>query len=43
MRKLLQILELLRLLVILPFSISNGHKKSAYQRIKRQMMSVNLL
>ncbi len=43
MRKLLQILELLRLLILLPIKISNGQKKRAYQRIKRQMMSVNLL
>ncbi len=43
MRKLLQILELFRLLIILPLNISNGQKKSAYQKIKRQMKSVNLL
>lgn len=43
MKKMLQILELFRLLILLPFNITNGHKKRAYQKIKRQMMSVNLL
>ncbi len=43
MKKLLLILELIRLLILLPFEISNGRKKHAYQKIKRQMMSVNLL
>jgi len=43
MKNLLKILELFRLLVLLPFNISNGHKKRAYQKIKKQMISVNLL
>ncbi len=43
MKKVLQFFELLRLLIILPFRISNGYKKQAYQKIKRQMMLVNLL
>lgn len=43
MRKLLQILELLWLLILLPFQLSNGHKKRAYQKIKRVMMAANLL
>ncbi len=43
MKKALQFFELLRLLIVLPFKISNGHKKRAYQKVKRQMMLVNLL
>ncbi len=43
MKKLLDFFELLRLIILLPFKISNGHKKHAYQKIKRQMLLVNLL
>lgn len=43
MRKLLQVFELIRLIILLPFKISNGKKKQAYKKIKQQMISVNLL
>ncbi|WP_408032310.1 hypothetical protein [Tenacibaculum xiamenense] len=43
MKKLLQFFELIRLLILLPFKISNGKKKQAYKKIKQQMISVNLL
>jgi len=43
MKKVLQILKIIQLLIILPFSISNGSKKRAYNRIKKMMISANLL
>lgn len=43
MRKLLKILELLKLIFLLPFEISNGSKKRAYRKIKQLMISANLL
>jgi len=43
MRKFKQILELIWMLVKLPFQISNGNQKQAYRNIKTQMISVNLL
>ncbi len=43
MKKMLQVFELFRLIILLPFNVTNGRKKRAYQKIKRQLMSVNLL
>lgn len=43
MKNILHFLELLRLLILLPVKISNGYKKQTYQKIKRQMMFLNLL
>ena len=43
MRKLLQILKIIQLLILLPFEISNGSKKRAYMRIKKIMIAANLL
>ena len=44
MKKLLQFIELIWLLITLPFGISiNGKKKQAYKKIKQQMISLNLL
>ncbi|MEX6626344.1 hypothetical protein PG913_02295 [Tenacibaculum pacificus] len=43
MKKIIQFLELLWLLIVLPLEVSNGSKKGAYQKIKRQMILVNLL
>ncbi|WP_418645889.1 hypothetical protein [Tenacibaculum insulae] len=43
MEKTLQFLNLFKMLVLLPFNVSNGYKKRAYKEIKKQMMLVNLL
>jgi len=43
MKKLLSILKVLQLLLVLPFSISNGSKKRAYRKIKKLMIQANLL
>ena len=43
MKKITQILELIWLFIKLPFEISNGQKKRAYQKIKTLMVSANLL
>jgi len=43
MKIILQIVKIIQWLNILPFSIGNGFKKFAYQRIKRIMISANLL
>lgn len=43
MKKALQVVELFRLIFILPFKIFKGRKKQAYKKIKQQMISVNLL
>lgn len=43
MKKLLQILELFKLLLLLPFNITNGKKVRAYQKIKKQLITINLL
>lgn len=43
MKKTLQILKIVQLFIFLPFEISNGAKRKAYQRIKKMMISANLL
>ncbi|MDG1039519.1 MAG: hypothetical protein P8H13_05105 [Polaribacter sp.] len=43
MKKLLQILKIIQLLIVLPFSIANGSKKKSYHKIKRRMIAANLL
>jgi len=43
MKKTLQFLQLIWLLIKLPFKISNGYKKRAYKEIKTLMISANLL
>lgn len=43
MKKILQILKIIQLLAVLPFSIVNGSKKKAYHKIKRMMIAANLL
>jgi len=43
MKRSLQILRILQLFIILPFSIFKGSKKRAYGKIKRLMVSANLL
>ncbi len=43
MKRILQYFKIIQLLIILPFSILNGSKKKAHQRIKRMMIAANLL
>jgi hypothetical protein len=43
MKKTFQILKNIQLFIILPFEISKGSKKRAYQKIKKIMISANLL
>ena len=43
MKRVLQILKIIQLLIFLPFEISNGSKRKAYIRIKKMMISANLL
>jgi len=43
MTKLLQILKIIQLFLFLPFEISKGSKKKAYQRLKQMMVQANLL
>ncbi|CAM1334765.1 hypothetical protein [Tenacibaculum aestuariivivum] len=43
MKKIVQFLDLFRMLIILPLKISDGNKKEAYQQIKRRLIEVNLL
>lgn len=43
MKKLNKILQLVKLLAMLPIDVSNGRKKKAYRKIKQQMISANLL
>jgi len=43
MKRILQIVKIIQLLIVLPFSIVNGSKKRAYHRIKRMMIAANLL
>jgi hypothetical protein len=43
MYKLSQILKIIQLFILLPFEISRGSKKRAYIRIKKIMISANLL
>ena len=43
MYKLSQILKIIQLFILLPFEISRGFKKRAYIRIKKTMISANLL
>lgn len=43
MKKLLHILQLIKLIVFLPFEVLRGSKKRAYKRIKKTMLAANLL
>jgi hypothetical protein len=43
MKKILQILRIIQLFIMLPFSIVNGSKKKSYHKIKRKMIAANLL
>ncbi len=43
MKRILLFFKIIQLLIILPFSILNGSKKKAHQRIKRVMISAKLL
>ena len=43
MKKTLQILKIIQLFILLPFSVVNGSKKRAYHRIKKMMIAANLL
>ncbi len=43
MKKTLQILNIIWLFILLPFSVVKGSKKKAYRRIKRTMIAANLL
>jgi hypothetical protein len=43
MERTLKILKILQLFIFLPFEISKGSKKRAYIRIKKMMISANLL
>jgi hypothetical protein len=43
MKKLLQILKIIQLFLFLPFEISKGSQRKAYMRIKKMMVSANLL
>ncbi|KGL59418.1 MULTISPECIES: hypothetical protein [unclassified Polaribacter] len=43
MKRILQILKIIQLLIFLPFEISKGSKRRAYMRIKKRMISANLL
>jgi hypothetical protein len=43
MKKTLQILKIIQLFIILPFEISKGSKRRAHQKIKKIMISANLL
>tara|TARA_B110000046_G_scaffold185611_1_gene228087 strand:+ start:6924 stop:7127 length:204 start_codon:yes stop_codon:yes gene_type:complete len=43
MKRTLKMLKIIQLFIFLPFEISNGSKKRAYIRIKKMMISANLL
>jgi len=43
MKKGLQLLKIIQLFIMLPFSILYGSKKKAYHKIKRMMIAANLL
>lgn len=43
MKKLFKILKIVQLFLRLPFDISNGSKKKASLKIKKMMISANLL
>ncbi|WP_262502088.1 hypothetical protein [Polaribacter vadi] len=43
MEKVLKILKIVHLFIKLPFDISNGYKKRASLKIKKLMISANLL
>jgi len=43
MKKILQLLKIIFLFIFLPFEILKGSKKKAYIRIKKKMISANLL
>lgn len=43
MKKTLQILKIIQLLIFLPFEISKGSKRRAQNRIKKIMVAANLL
>lgn len=43
MKRILQILKIILLMIFLPFEISKGSKRKAYVRIKKMMIAANLL
>lgn len=43
MKRILQILKIIQLFLLLPFEINKGSKRKAYMRIKKMMVSANLL
>ena len=43
MKRIQHLLKIVMLLVMLPFEISKGSKKSAYVKIKKRMAAANLL
>jgi hypothetical protein len=43
MKRILQLLKIIQLFIFLPFEISKGAKKRAYIRIKRMMITANIL
>jgi hypothetical protein len=43
MKRTFQILKIIQLFIFLPFEISKGSKRRAYQKIKKMMISANLL
>jgi hypothetical protein len=43
MKIFLQLLKIVQLFIFLPHEISKGSKKRAYMRIKKKMISANLL
>lgn len=43
MKKSLQVLVILKLIMLMPFAVLNGNKKRMYRKIKIQMLAANLL
>jgi hypothetical protein len=43
MKRTFQILKIIQLFIFLPFEISKGSKRRAHQKIKKIMISANLL
>jgi hypothetical protein len=43
MKRTLKVIKIIQLFIFLPFEISKGSKKKAYIRIKKKMISADLL
>ena len=43
MRKIGKLLEVIKLILLMPFAIANGNKKRIYRKIKSSMVAANLL